>query len=50
MYVARVLAHTGGNKQAAARILNIDRKRVDRIVKRYELASRKVVRGPASQS
>ncbi|HYY93148.1 MAG TPA: sigma-54 dependent transcriptional regulator [Pyrinomonadaceae bacterium] len=50
MYVARVLAHTGGNKQAAARILNIDRKRVDRIVKRHELASRKVVRGPASHS
>ncbi len=39
MYVARVLAHTGGNKQAAARILNIDRKRVDRIIKRHELAA-----------
>jgi DNA-binding NtrC family response regulator len=25
-YVARVLTHTGGNKQAAARILRIDRK------------------------
>jgi len=33
-YVSRVLAHTGGNKQAAARILAIDRKRVDRILKR----------------
>jgi two-component system response regulator HydG len=38
-YVARVLAHTGGNKQAAARILNIDRKRVDRIIKRHESAA-----------
>jgi transcriptional regulator with GAF, ATPase, and Fis domain len=33
-YVSNVLAHTRGNKQAAARILGIDRKRVDRIVKR----------------
>jgi two-component system response regulator AtoC len=49
VYVARVLAHTGGNKQAAARILNIDRKRVDRIIKRHELAARKSPRPPASQ-
>ena len=50
VYVARVLAHTGGNKQAAARILNIDRKRVDRIIKRHELAARKGkgTRPPAS--
>jgi DNA-binding NtrC family response regulator len=33
-YVARVLAHTSGNKVAAARLLGIDRKRVDRILKR----------------
>lgn len=33
-YVSRVLAHTGGNKQAAARLLNIDRKTLARIVKR----------------
>ena len=33
-YVTRVLAHTGGNKQAAARILNIDRKTLARIVSR----------------
>jgi DNA-binding NtrC family response regulator len=48
LYVSRVLAHTGGNKQAAARILNIDRKRVDRIIKRHELAARKGGRPPAS--
>lgn len=36
-YVARVLAHTGGNKQAAAQILGIDRKRLSRIIKRYNL-------------
>jgi two-component system response regulator AtoC len=33
-YVEQVLAHTGGNKQAAARILNIDRKTLTRIVSR----------------
>jgi transcriptional regulator with GAF, ATPase, and Fis domain len=33
-----VLQRTGGNKQAAARILNVDRKRVDRIIKRHNLA------------
>lgn len=33
-YVRKVLAHTGGNKQAAARILNIDRKTLSRIVSR----------------
>jgi two-component system response regulator AtoC len=33
-YVTEVLAHTGGNKQAAARLLNIDRKTLSRIVSR----------------
>jgi two-component system, NtrC family, response regulator AtoC len=33
-YVRRVLSHTGGNKQAAARILNIDRKTLSRIIAR----------------
>lgn len=33
-YVARVLVHTGGNKQAAARLLNIDRKTLSRIIQR----------------
>lgn len=35
-YVAQVLNKTGGNKQAAARILNIDRKTLARIIKRCE--------------
>ncbi len=35
-YIARVLASTGGNKQAAARILDIDRKTLTRIVNRDE--------------
>jgi len=34
-YVVRVLAHTGNNKQAAARLLNIDRKTLDRIIRRH---------------
>ncbi len=33
-YVAQVLAHTAGNKQAASRILDIDRKTLTRIVNR----------------
>ena len=35
-YVFQVLAHTGGNKQAAARLLNIDRKTLSRVIKRSE--------------
>lgn len=35
-YVLQVLAHTGGNKQSAARILNIDRKTLARIIKRND--------------
>ena len=36
-YVARVLLHTGGNKQAAARVLSVDRKTLDRMIKRHHL-------------
>jgi len=36
-YVAQVLAYTKGNKQAAAQLLGIDRKRLSRIIKRYNL-------------
>lgn len=36
-YVARVLEHTGGNKQAAARVLAIDRKTLDRMIKRHHI-------------
>jgi two-component system response regulator HydG len=50
LYVARVLAHTGGNKQAAARILNIDRKRVDRIIKRHESAASRMDRSSPSST
>jgi two-component system response regulator AtoC len=34
-YVARVLAHTGGNKQAAARVLGVDRKTLQRMLNRH---------------
>ena len=37
-YVAKVLAHTVGNKQAAARLLGIDRKTLDRMIKRHNLS------------
>ena len=33
-YVAKVLRHTGNNKQAASRLLNIDRKTLTRIANR----------------
>jgi two-component system, NtrC family, response regulator AtoC len=42
-YVARVLSHTGGNKQAAARLLQVDRKTLDRMIKRHNIDARKVV-------
>lgn len=33
--VVRVLSHTKGNKQAAARILDVDRKTIERMIKRH---------------
>jgi DNA-binding NtrC family response regulator len=36
-YVARVLGHTRGNKQAAARLLEVDRKTLDRMIKRHHI-------------
>lgn len=39
-YVARVLAHTGGNKSEASRILGVDRKTLDRMIKRHNLSAR----------
>jgi DNA-binding NtrC family response regulator len=36
-YVAKVLRHTAGNKQAAARILDVDRKTLDRMIKRHHI-------------
>ncbi len=38
-YVARVLEHTHGNKQAAARVLSVDRKTLDRMIKRHHIIS-----------
>lgn len=37
-YVEKVLRSTRGNKQAAARLLKIDRKTLDRMIKRHELS------------
>jgi len=38
-YVARVLEHTRGNKQAASRILDVDRKTLDRMIKRHNIST-----------
>jgi len=43
-YVAQVLEHTRGNKQAAARLLAVDRKTLDRMIKRHHIDSEKVRR------
>ena len=37
IYVRLVLLYTAGNKQAASRILNVDRKTIDRMIKRHRL-------------
>jgi len=49
-YVARVLEHTNGNKQAAARLLAVDRKTLDRMIKRHHIDSNhvKALRAKAS--
>jgi DNA-binding NtrC family response regulator len=47
-YVEQVLAHTNGNKQAAARILEIDRKTLDRMIKRHKLDVANIVKVPAT--
>lgn len=46
-YVAKVLMHTHGNKQAAARILDVDRKTIDRMIKRHKLAVGNVAKFPS---
>ena len=48
-YVAKVLAHTRGNKQAAARVLRVDRKTLDRMIKRHHIETQSLrERGRAS--
>ena len=49
-YVARVLEHTGGNKQAAARVLAVDRKTLDRMIKRHHIDCHRVPRVRAKAS
>jgi two-component system, NtrC family, response regulator AtoC len=42
-HVARVLAHTRGNKQAASRVLGVDRKTLDRMIKRHKISFEKEI-------
>lgn len=46
-YVEKVLTQTGGNKQAAARILEVDRKTLDRMIKRHNIAVGRVATIPS---
>ena len=48
-YVARVLAHTGGNKQAATRLLRVDPKTLDRMIKRHHLAANRLTANVAGE-
>ena len=43
-YVSKVLTHTENNKQAAARILGIDRKTLDRMIKRHNILIEQIAR------
>lgn len=43
-YVARVLGRTRGNKQAAARLLEVDRKTLDRMIKRHNISLGRVTK------
>ena len=49
-YVARVLAHTRGNKQAAARVLGVDRKTLQRMLKRHNQSGEDDATSPDSQA
>jgi DNA-binding NtrC family response regulator len=46
-YVTKVLAHTRGNKQAAARLLEVDRKTLDRMIKRHNIPKRDAASFPS---
>jgi CheY-like chemotaxis protein len=41
-HVEKVLAHTGGNKLAAARLLDVNRKTLDRMIKRHRISVERV--------
>ncbi|HKC66572.1 MAG TPA: sigma 54-interacting transcriptional regulator, partial [Pyrinomonadaceae bacterium] len=49
-HIFRVLAHTGGNKQAAARVLGIDRTTLQRKLERYNLERNGADAGAAKES
>jgi ActR/RegA family two-component response regulator len=48
-YVALVLEHTGGNKMAATRILEVDRKTLDRMVAKHKIKIRSTHRASRSR-
>ena len=46
-YVKEVLEHTRGNKQAAVRILTVDRKTLDRMIKRHKIDVEEIAHLPS---
>jgi DNA-binding NtrC family response regulator len=46
-HVTKVLAHTEGNKQAAARLLKVDRKTLDRMIERHKIQLLRGTRTPS---
>ena len=46
-YVTRALEHMKGNKQATARLLGVDRKTLDRMIKRHNINFISVTRFPS---
>jgi DNA-binding NtrC family response regulator len=49
-YVTSVLEHTKGNKQAAARLLDVDRKTIERMIKRHDIPDVKSLLGSQARS
>lgn len=48
--MTKVLTHTGGNKQATARILEIGRKKLDRMIKRHNIPVGNVSSFPSDEA
>jgi DNA-binding NtrC family response regulator len=48
-YLRKVLDHTKGNKQAASRVLNVDRKTIERMIQRHDIKIKVSAASPSTQ-